>query len=65
MSPVLKLVSFDLVYFFEDCCGANGPLFSPAFYKSVLDKYYRKLLGFYKDNGVAFSMVTATARWTS
>jgi hypothetical protein len=48
MEPVLKLVTFDLVYFFEDCCGIDGPLFSPAIYSSVFHKYYKKIIDFYK-----------------
>lgn len=56
-APILEKVHFDLVYFFEDCCGVNGPLFSPSFYQEVLDPYYRQMLGFYKRNGVALSLI--------
>ena len=56
-APIVEKVHFDLVYFFEDCCGVNGPLFSPAFYRDVLDPCYKQLLGFYKKNGVAFSLI--------
>jgi hypothetical protein len=62
MAPVLKKVRFDLVYFFEDCCGATGPLFSPAMYRDIFDKYYKKLIRFYKDNGVAFSLVDSDGK---
>jgi len=55
--PALKKVHFDLVYIFEDCCGANGPLFSPAIYKSIFDKHYKRLLRFYKDNGVSLALI--------
>jgi uroporphyrinogen decarboxylase len=61
-SPVLQKVKFDLVYFFEDCCGVDGPLFSPAIYSEVLDKYYRKLISFYKENGVAFAMIDSDGK---
>ena len=57
MKPVLDIVKFDFVYFFEDCCGSSGPLFSPAIYKEIFDKYYRKMITFYKDNGVTFSLI--------
>ncbi|MCL2096243.1 MAG: hypothetical protein FWH10_04980 [Oscillospiraceae bacterium] len=50
--PVLEKVKFDFAYFFEDCCCKTGPLFSPAIYKSIFDPYYRKLIGFYKQNGI-------------
>jgi len=62
MSPVLKKASFDMVYFFEDCCGVNGPLFSPVIYKKILDKYYKKLINFYKENGVAFALVDSDGK---
>lgn len=55
--PILKIVNFDLVYFFEDCCGSNGPLFSPAIYLDVFDKHYRRMTKFYKDNKVAFTLL--------
>jgi len=57
IGPVLEKVQFDFVYIFEDCCGATGPLFSPEIYKKVLDKYYRKLIRFYKDHHVKFALV--------
>ena len=57
MKPVLKVANFDFVYFFEDCCGANGPLFSPAIYKEIYDKYYRQMITFYKDNGVPLALI--------
>lgn len=62
MKPILKIVQFDLVYFFEDCCGSNGPLFSPEIYKSILDKYYKKLIKFYKDNNVKFALVDSDGK---
>ena len=57
MEPVLKLVDFDFVYFFEDCCGSSGPLFSPAKYEEIFDKHYRRMLRFYKDMGVPFALI--------
>jgi uroporphyrinogen decarboxylase len=50
--PILKVAKFDFVYFFEDCCGSSGPLFSPSMYKSFFDKYYKRMIKFYKDAGV-------------
>lgn len=62
MIPVLRKVKFDFVYFFEDCCGSNGPLFSPAIYRSILDKYYKKLINFYKKNSVQFALVDSDGK---
>ncbi|HHW00207.1 MAG TPA: hypothetical protein GXX36_11700 [Clostridiaceae bacterium] len=62
MEPVLKKVKFDLVYFFEDCCGADGPLFSPSIYRKIFDKYYKKLISFYKSNGVEFALIDSDGR---
>jgi uroporphyrinogen decarboxylase len=57
MEPVLKVAKFDFVYFFEDCCGSSGPLFSPSIYQSVFDKHYRRMLDFYKQAGVPLALV--------
>ena len=57
MEPVLKIVKFDFVYFFEDCCGSSGPLFSPSIYADIFDKYYRRMIRFYKDAGVPLALV--------
>lgn len=57
MKPVLEVTKFDFVYFFEDCCGANGPLFSPAIYKQIYDRHYRRLISFYKENGVPLALM--------
>lgn len=60
--PVLEAVSFDLVYIFEDCCGADGPLFSPSIYRSVFDEPYRKLISFYKDHDVKLALIDSDGR---
>jgi uroporphyrinogen decarboxylase len=57
MEPVLRIAKFEFVYFFEDCCGSSGPLFSPSIYKSVFDKQYRRMLNFYKQAGVPLALV--------
>lgn len=49
--PLVEKVRFDLIYLFEDCCGANGPLFSPAQYRRFFDAPYRRLVAFYKEHG--------------
>ncbi|MFY9175865.1 MAG: uroporphyrinogen decarboxylase family protein [Caldicoprobacterales bacterium] len=55
--PVLRYVTFDLCYIFEDCCGANGPLFSPRFYNEFFSEPYQRLFKFYRDRGVEFIML--------
>jgi len=57
MEPVLEKVKFDFVYFFEDCCGSSGPLFSPAKYKEIFDVHYRRLIKFYKERGVPLALI--------
>jgi len=57
MEPVLKQVKFDFVYFFEDCCGSSGPLFSPMIYKEIYDTHYRRIINFYKANGVSLALI--------
>jgi uroporphyrinogen decarboxylase len=56
-APVLEATRFDFVYFFEDCCGASGPLFSPELYRALFDPHYRRMLRFYKDRGVPLALV--------
>ena len=55
--PVLKKVSFDFIYIFEDCCGSSGPLFSPAMYKKIFNIHYKRLIKHYKENGVPFVLI--------
>jgi uroporphyrinogen decarboxylase len=55
--PVLKQVDFDFVYFFEDCCGSSGPLFSPAVYRKIFDPHYKRILRFYKERGVPLALI--------
>ena len=57
LTPVLRIARFDFVYFFEDCCGASGPLFSPAIYFSIFDKHYKRLIEFYKKAAVPFALI--------
>ena len=55
--PMLERVQFDFAYIFEDCCGKSGPLFSPAIYRRHFDKYYRRLLEFYRSMGVPHMLI--------
>ncbi|MDR1060034.1 MAG: hypothetical protein LBL83_02220 [Clostridiales bacterium] len=60
--PVLKAVRFDLAYFFEDCCGSTGPLFSPSAHGEFFDAHYRRMVGFYKENGVGFTLLDSDGK---
>jgi len=62
MEPVLKKVKFQFAYLFEDCCGSEGPLFSPEIYTDMLDRHYRKLISFYKDNGVDYILLDSDGK---
>ena len=57
MRPVLKFAKFDFVYIFEDCCGSSGPLFSPLKYSEIFDTHYKRLLRFYKEQGVPLALI--------
>lgn len=48
---------FEFVHFFEDCCFNTGPLFSPAIYRQVFDKHYRRMLAAYKAHGVPLALI--------
>ena len=60
--PILSKVKFDLAYFFEDCCGSTGPLFSPEMHKRFFDTRYRKMVKFYKEHGVALTMLDSDGK---
>lgn len=60
--PALERVRFDFAYIFEDCCFNTGPLISPALYRKYYDKYYRKLIGFYRSMGVPFVLLDSDGK---
>lgn len=61
--PVAKLAKFDFGYIFEDCCGAEGPLFSPEIYRKIFDKHYRRLIDFYKNEcGIPFILLDSDGK---
>ena len=55
--PILQKAQFEFVYFFEDCCGKSGPLFSPDTYRRFYHKYYKKLIDFYRGRGVPHVLI--------
>ncbi len=60
--PILEQVEFDFAYFFEDCCGSDGPLLPPALYKKHYDRYYRKLIDSYRRAGIKYILVDSDGR---
>ncbi len=55
--PALKKVRFEFAYFFEDCCGRSGPLFSPDTYRRYYHRHYKRLIDFYRSAGVPHILI--------
>jgi hypothetical protein len=55
--PVARAAPFDFIYFFEDCCGSSGPLFSPATYKRFYHRHYARMIDFYHGLGVRHILI--------
>ena len=49
---LLSKTEIDVVSFWEDMSGKNGPLISPATFKEFMTPCYRKIVDFYKSKGV-------------
>jgi len=62
LGPVLERVPVDLAYFFEDCCGRNGPLFSPTTYRAFYDQHYRRMVEFYHGHGVRWVLLDSDGK---
>jgi len=62
MKPVLEVIPFDMAYIFEDCCGVNGPLFSPHIFEEVYAPQYERIVSFYKQNNVTFVLVDSDGK---
>lgn len=62
MRPVLKQARFDFAYYFEDCCFNTGPLLSPSIYRKHFDKYYRRMIDFYRSMGVPFILIDSDGK---
>ncbi len=43
---------FDFAHFWEDICGANGPLISPAMFREKFGPHYRRITDLLKAHGV-------------
>jgi len=62
LGPVLDRVTFDLAYFFEDCCFRNGPLFSPDCYRRYYHGHYRRMVDFYHRKGVKRALLDSDGK---
>jgi len=60
--PILEATRFEFVYFWEDCCSATAPLYSPKIYREIFDPYYKKLIAFYKSHGVPLALIDSDGR---
>lgn len=54
---LLPHADFDFAYFFEDCCGRSGPLIPPNLYRQFLHPHYCRMLRWYRDKGVPFTLM--------
>ena len=50
-APVLRDVSFDFVFFWEDMAFKNGPLVSPEIVREFMLPYYKQMIGFFGEYG--------------
>ncbi len=60
--PVLEQVELDFAFFFEDCCGSNGPMLPPALYRKHYDRHYRKMIDCYRRAGVKYMLMDSDGR---
>jgi len=61
-TDMLQQVRFDFAYFFEDCCGASGPLLSPSMYRNIFDPHYRRMIQYYRELGVPFMLMDSDGK---
>lgn len=55
--PILEQTDVDYVMINEDMSMKNGPLFSPDQYKTFIFPHMKRLVDYYKKNGVKYVMV--------
>ena len=55
--PILKETDVDYIMLNEDMSMKNGPLISPAHYREYIFPHMRRLVDFYKGNGVKYVLV--------
>jgi len=49
---ILDQVDVDAASFWEDMCGKNGPLISPAMFREFMLPAYKKMTAFYRERGI-------------
>ena len=55
--PALRESDFDYIFINEDMSMKNGPLLSPALYKEFIWPHMRRMVDFFKSNGVKYALV--------
>ena len=53
LEEIFKIVTPSLVFFEEDLSGRNGPLISPELFEEFMTPYYKQIIPFLKEHGVA------------
>lgn len=54
---ILDQVDVDAASFWEDMCGKNGPLISPAMFREFMLPAYKRMTTFYRDRGIEIILV--------
>ncbi len=53
LEKIFQIVTPSLVFFEEDLSGRNGPLISPELFEEFMTPYYKQIIPFLKEHGVA------------
>ena len=62
MERILEECPCDVAYIWEDCCGADGPLFSPQCYYEFFHEPYQKMIDFYHSHGVPLVLMDSDGK---
>jgi uroporphyrinogen decarboxylase len=54
---LLNMIDVDMAFFWEDMCYNTGPMISPQMFSDFILEPYKKVTGFFRDNGVDLVMV--------
>jgi uroporphyrinogen decarboxylase len=61
-SEVVKHVRVDLIHIWEDMCGRQGPLISPAHWREFMGPCYRRIKGFAESHDITILSVDTDGR---
>ncbi len=56
-SAVVREVRVDVIHLWEDLCGRQGPLMSPAHWREFIGPCYRRIRAFAREHGIPFISV--------